>query len=384
MKLQDKIKNHVEKHNIEYKEIAKQSNTSTSTLSKFLNEKNEIDFYSALRIVRYMFSDQETEIIKEYILTMQKPENLRCAMEYASFHGLTDLSSKIIKQELESKNAVNREWASIYDIDLKFHTGIIDPKTMISMIKNTSIKSVDLQVFKKYLEIKGHYSEYNFQFLPYLMFGMSSDLISNDFLKIYYQTRISLAAMNVYMFNDDVENSRANALIVIENNIDKVKTSYAYHALGLTYLYEDYEKSIYNLKKSLECVIGNSGLVRNVNNSITFVSNYWNKGILIEGETIEQKHEIIHYYITQNQNEKALKLLSDIDIKTLSKSQKGFYYYFRGICTNNIDDLYQSLNQFNIFGNKFYAKLPAIELLKRNERKTAIETALGKEIHYIK
>lgn len=384
MKLQDKIKSHVEKYDIEYKDIAKKSDITTSTLSKFLNEKSEIDFHSALRVVRYMFSDQETEIISKYILTMQKPENLRHAMEYASFHGLTDLSNKLIVQELESKNAVNREWASIYDIDLKFHTGIINPKTMISMIKNTSIKSADLQIFKRYLEIKGHYSEYNFQFLPYLMFGMNSDLVSSDFLKIYYQTRISLAAMNVCMFNDDIENSRINALIVIKNNIDKIKTSYAYHALGLTYLYEDYGKAIYNLEQSLQCVIGNRSLTDSVKNSITFVSNYWNKSILIEGETIEQKHEIIHYYITQGQNKKALHLLSDINVKSLSKSQKGFYYYFRGICTDSVDDLYRSLNQFNIFGNKFYAKLPAIELLKRNERKTAIETALGKEINYIK
>lgn len=381
------IRNELEKKNIDLKAISKVTETSPASVSNWLNQKNEICFPTAVRIVKYLFPDKEKERIAEYISFQKKPENLRLSMEYASFHNLNDSLEKLITSQKKSNNLLNREWAKTYELDLLYRLGKMPFKDLINSSNNLKVKSSEMKILKRWLEIRGFHREKIHGYLLYLVedFYKEIDRFPNNFLKEYFRLRIDMTLCNIYLYNDNIKEFRECAMKVISSNLDDIIVAKLMHGLGISYMLEDYDLSIKHLLKAKRIFEENEHTyqIRNVTRSIIFVSNYWNKicglGNEIEKE-VEDIHEIAHLAIKKGQVQQAQNILLNIDVEKLNNYRQAFHYYFRGLAFNNTDYFYMSLNLFNQCGDKYFGKLPCYELLRAGEKELIIRTAYGKPV----
>ncbi|GAA0373925.1 hypothetical protein [Bacillus horti] len=70
-----------ERDGVDQRKLSYVANLNESSISRFLNGYEEINFESALRIVKFLYPEQERVIMATYIPT-QKSKNARHALEY--------------------------------------------------------------------------------------------------------------------------------------------------------------------------------------------------------------------------------------------------------------------------------------------------------------
>lgn len=363
-----------------YRNIATDiKNISASSLSQYVNGNSEIDFSTAYSIVKKYFPNEEKDIMTDYILTLEKPENLRLAMEYASFNDFNDLQEYLVNKELQSQNKTNKEWANLYNIELQFKKKI----DIFNDIRFLKINDNDLFFMRQWLEAKWFYNRKEYKH-SYCLLNDARELIlnvKNDFLQQFYTSRLDLALSNLYLNLGYVNESRELALNVINKNLSYKKTGHAQHPLGYTYFFESYDKSLDCLlrSKSIFQELNEFEEVINVNRTIVFLQNYWNKDTEVNTESIHilDIHEVIHKEIKKGNFKKSQEMLMQININNLDYKNKGYHYYYMGLAFDDIDYLYKSIMFFKEIGSIFFTQLASIELLKRGERKSAIEAAIG-------
>jgi tetratricopeptide (TPR) repeat protein len=303
------------------------------------------------------------------------------AMEHASFHGLTDKLQELIQQYMDSENPMLHEWAGIYQLFYRRSTSEISVDNLVKAVQYQGPEDSELFIAYRMLHAYGCYDQHEYGVLDNVIEVLVGKMeeIKDSHLEPFYRFRLSQLQANIYLRKNEVDLARQQLNFIIDHCPNHSYVASAYHTLGLSYLYEDYQKGIAALNKSLDLYRkpNRKTLVFQIQRSIIFFNNYW--GIdgrhLIFSNHITDIHERAHFEIKRGCKEKAISILSKIDSHVLVSSEKGFYYYYKGLAQDNIDLLYKSIGAFKKIEDKFAAHMVRLELYRRGERQATIEAA---------
>ncbi|PHA02991.1 hypothetical protein COE51_01220 [Bacillus pseudomycoides] len=376
------------------KEMAARINRSQSALSSYFSGKDELDFYNLSLLVKELYPDpyEHTEVVKKVALSLERPDNIKCAIEGASFRENIEVLEELLVNTENHSNRDLHEWSRVYRVHLKFLKKEISAIEMANLARQLNIKkdeegskkenkNEELLFFQKWMETYGCYLNKEFLIMPSLLRELELLLnnVNDQYIKNTYSTKFYLQSANYNLFNNCIEKAKKYYNLAT-NTVNLQKVAHAYHGLGLCFMLEDKETSYKYFKKAINLFndIENNTFAENAMHAFNMVSNLHNdEEFYIYNDCTGLRIEKAHRYIRKGDKHKASELLNSLDFDSLDRQEKAFYSLYKGILDDNIDELYMSLMYFKQSGSKFYATLPCKELIKRNERKAAIYAAYG-------
>lgn len=373
----ERIKNTLEigKFGIDQRKLSKIAKTNESSLSRFLSGHEEMNFESILRIVQHLYPDQETEIMLNYIPFL-KSKNARYALEYCAMVNAWDNLKSLIDFLSCSSNPVDKEWAAIYDLLRMRKEKVLSPKELLYKIEVFKPKEIEMQILRNIFKSYLYFDSKEYDSVCFHINGMDELIktLKSQFIKDSFNVRLGLALITIYLADNNLTKAREYCHQIIEQDFFKSVKGPAYYNLGHSYLFTDHEQANKYLNKALNLFksVNNFERVNQTELNLSFLDSYWK----VEREF---KHNIdnynwqanyIFYLIQKGKYDSAKELIDKINPENLSEWDKGFYYYYSGLLTNDIDTYYISVECFINMNNCFFLNLPLEKLkdLGENEK----------------
>jgi len=152
-KLRQTLVNAMEIKDVKRSEVAKKVGISSSRVTEFLNDEQELTFDTVLDIVRVLAEDKEIDLMNLYIETISKPKNLKMALEYCSNNRLLDLMHNILNTAENHSNKEIKEYYKMYSLIYKWQIRDYDDKVeFYAELRETSFSNDILQILHLILE----------------------------------------------------------------------------------------------------------------------------------------------------------------------------------------------------------------------------------------
>jgi len=346
---------------VTWSELAKKLGVNPGTISHFRNNGIELNFQSLLNLSKFLYNNNYVHVMSEWCLNLRLPKNLKCALEFLSVNLKLDELEKliqIIEEQYDSRDLKN--WVDIYKIMLKRQRNQSN-LDFIEDVRRFSPKTVETKLLSMIMELYYFYSINDYK----TMLKKSNDLISaftvvkDEFIRSSFESRLYEIIAYTCLHNlADLEAARKYATKIFSQKVCAVFTLSSYYLMGMSFLFEDYDKCLYYLKeyeKLLRVYNFKSFLESLHNQDIPFINNLWGK--TTNPEEINDMSERAHYEAKYGNKKTAIEILDKLD-------ETPFRLYYRGIAENDSTILLKSLIKFMKQGNKFYAKLPYDVLVK--------------------
>ncbi|GAA0371520.1 AimR family lysis-lysogeny pheromone receptor [Bacillus horti] len=376
--LRERIFKQLEKMDMGQRQLAKIVNVSESTISRYLNGRDELKFESTLRIVQYLFPAQEKSLIVEYALT-QKSYNARCCLEYCLIHNIWDVNDRIIEKLSHSGNPIDREWAKIYEYVLNYHRKDMSDEELLEQVLKFHPNSFEVNMMKKILLGYIYFFQKNFNLMLEHIRDLDQKIleVKSTFIQSCLVTRYGLIMMHVHMFLNHIPETRRLCELVIEQCMTNNAKASAYHALGHSYLFEDYDKAQMYLTLAME-LFKNEGRQENYLEAyytLSFVQSYWRieREFPFELHTQKELDEYIFYLIQKGDIAIAREICKKMNVESMDDWEKAFYYYYLGLMEDHKTFFYQSVRYFRQAQNRFHLQLPIYALKNKNENETLLQ-----------
>lgn len=373
----ERIKNTLEigKFGIDQRKLSKIAKTNESSLSRFLSGHEEMNFESVLRIVQHLYPDQETEIMLNYIPFL-KSKNARYALEYYAMLNAWDNLKSLIDFLSGSSNPVDKEWAAIYDLLRMRKEKVLSPKELLYKIEVFKPKEIEMQIlrniFKSYLYFD--LKEYDSVCFHINEMDELIKTLKSQFIKDSFNVRLGLALITIYLADNNLTKAREYCHQIIEQDFFKSVKGPAYYNLGHSYLFTDHEQAnkYLNMALNLFKSVNNFERVNQTELNLSFLDSYWKveREFKHHIDNYDWQSNYIFYLVQKGKDDSAKELIDKINPENLSEWDKGFYYYYSGLLTNDIDTYYSSVECFINMNNYFYLNLPLEKLkdLGENEK----------------
>ncbi|GAA0368596.1 AimR family lysis-lysogeny pheromone receptor [Bacillus horti] len=379
--LREKIMRTLDNHNtLDQRKLSHIANVTESTISRYLHGHEEMRFESVLRIIKYLYPKEELSIMSEYVMT-QRSRNARLSLEYCAIHKLwREFDFLIDLLSSSSTNPTDREWAEIYSLlRLRILDDSYTQEELLLKVEEFKPKDVELKVLKAILKALIYYDmkEVNSILLHNKnTFSLIED-IKSDFLRSSFSVRLGIILSVVHLYSNKLEQSRqASYSILGQDYIHHMKIP-ALNQLGESYLFTDYQQSLNYFSRALNAAISldHSQYIRTIKLNISFLHSYYciesDFEIQIDDQTSLMNY--IFYLIQKGDHSLAQEQLDQINIDVLTEWNKGFYFYYRGLLSDNIKLFYQSAEAFDTIEHYFYLQLPLIELQRLGENEEALK-----------
>lgn len=382
--LKQMIKTEFDKDRALSKKVAEIAGFKNPTpLYKFLNEEDrEMDsFGSLLKIVRYLFPEKETQVMDEYCRTLEPSKKAaRHALEYACSNRCKDLAYFLLEKLSSCKNADSREWGNIYTIYFDVDEGRIDYLDAINLTNIYKYRTIEMSVFGKLIQLYEYYGKKLYEVINEIIPLVSSEinLIKDEFIKNEYMIRLGIIVVAISLRNNEVEKVRKYGEFIINTTSNKKIIVMILIHIGNSYLFESYKKAMDYFNRAIEYCKYTSkedNKMIEITRSINLTQTYWNveaQHLLFTSKEIPDVHEVAFDFIRQNKNHEAVELLNRMNLEVMTENHKGFHYYYLGLANKSEDFFFQSILHFKQSGDKFYRRLPLIELEKLGINKFAL------------
>lgn len=360
---------------LDQRKLSKIAGATESSLSRFLNGLEDLNFASVLKIVQHLYPEEEKSIMADYVLTL-KSRNARFALEYCDINSLEEQFTLLVEKLSTSVNPVDKEWARLYEFVKLFKKDLKDNKSLegiLSQLELFNPKEIEMKVMKQILLGYIYVSSED-----YLSLATSTnhlellvEQIKSKYMRDSVSMRLGLMLNYVLLYQNKIEQSRYYSSLVLQQDYFETVKANAYHHLGHSYLFEDYhlakeyfDKAIhlfqkYDLVHSLKIALCN----------LSFLQSCWK----IDGEfTLPLNNHsnvscFIYYLLQKGNKDLAKEYLSKVDVQLISENDKAFYYYYQGLIDQNKSSFYHSVKCFQLSRDLFHIKLPLQELLKLGE-----------------
>lgn len=382
------IINDIEVNGATQKQYAQVAGVTEATITRFINQKANLGFDSILSIVKHKFPDFEVKIMIDYMLS-QDNQNARISLEYCMINRLPEIADQLIDKLNNSEYSINREWAKVYEVERMRNKKELSPLEVIARVHKIDAKNDEMKILAKLLEVYATYDQSNYTYLQGLIIGLEQRIedCKSIFMKRSFKLRLGQALSYIALYNNEVDTCRHYANMIIENTDNPYFKATGYHTLGHSYLYENLEDSLsffqqalnyYELSKKTDY---KNIVLRNMN----FAKFLWKKTINtcnikdesrinIEELEFHEIGELAFYEIRNGNSMKANELLSRIVLPELTDRNKGYYYYYMALThDDNTDLFFDSIRYFHKSGDKFYVKLPLMELKRLGERESILK-----------
>ncbi|GAA0378836.1 AimR family lysis-lysogeny pheromone receptor [Bacillus horti] len=373
------------KKSIDQRKLSRVAGVNDSTISRYLNGYEQLNFESTLKIVKHLYQDKEKEIMEEYVVT-QKSRNARYSMEYCIMNQLPVFCDQILEKLSTSSNPIDKEWASMYSLIRLRRTKKLNPSELLKQVEIINPRELDMQVLKGilkgyiYFDMKDYYSV--------AMHIRETEVLLQEmkegFIKEAYQVRFGLIMNYVSLFANDVEKARYYSSLVIGQDYFERSKAVAYHHLGHSYLFEDYEKSKQYFDKAIELFKKynpEDERIRIAHFNFAFLQTYWGKRreFPLDFKNDAEKSDYVFYLIQRGETNKAKQLIDEIDFNEIPEWNKAFYLYYQGLLHKERDYFYQSIERFRKAGDYFHLKPAVEELRKLGESEIALSMLSTRE-----
>lgn len=354
---------------LDQRTLSQIAQVSEPAMSRYLNGFEEIKFESALRLVKYLYPEQEREVMSEYIPT-QKSMNARHALEYCAMNGLWDLVEQTIKLLSSSNNTVDKEWAAMYQFFLMNTKRLLSPLEQLHQIEIFKPREKEIQILKSILKayIYHELTEYRSVVLHVKDIDLQLLEIKTEFIKISFTVRINLIMSVIYKRANNLVQSRKYCHFILEQNYFDIVKAKAHQQIGLSYLYEDYQKSLYHLKEELKLntYYGKVDFINKNLRNISFLKSFWgiDHTYSLPLDNLGYFLNYVYYLIKKDDLLLARKKINQIDINQLSERDIAFYYYYQGLITNEISHHLLSIKTFLNLNEHYHLQLPLKEIQK--------------------
>lgn len=374
--LQERILNTLEKHDhIDQRKLSRVAGLNESSISRYLNGFEDINFESLLRIVQFLYPEQEIEIMSEQIMNF-KSKNARLALEYCDMNHLTDHFDHLLKLLSASTNPVDKEWAAMYELIRLQKKKQQKPVDLLGEVEVFRPKEKEMQVLKNILKGYIYFDMNEHHTLSLHMNGTDAliDEIKSTFIKEAFKVRLGLIMSYVSLYRNKIDDARHYVSLVLDQDFFEQVKATAYHQLGHSYLFESYDESIKNLELALNR-FKKANIETHVNTTsftIEFVKSFWGieRDFPLELDSYKHIVNYAYYLIQKGEKKEAQEVMNQIDLHSLPDWEKGFYYYYLGLIHDDKDYFYDSVEWFKRMSDFFHLMLPIKELdrLKENKR----------------
>jgi hypothetical protein len=344
---------------ITWKEIANAAGITNSALSHF-KSGTELKFPHLLKIAKFIFEGNYMAKFKEWCLNLNQPANIRYALEYLAVNRqIEELEELIVKVNNKYSSKDLTDWAKGYSILAMYLKGN-EPCVVLNQLRLYTPKTSEMKVLALITEIWCRNKMREYSTMNSLVSGLDLTIneIKDDYIKESYELRVKeiLAYVHLYKFNNK-EIARKYAEEIISRDFSPTFNANAAYLLGMSYLFDNYDKCLGNIMKHRGLLIESERRAEIAiidNNDLPFINNIWKKhSKQPETSDISEK---AHFEALYGDKKLALKLIDDaIEKDGLS----GFKLYYKALATNDKSLFMQSLIFFiNRKGDKFYANLP--------------------------
>mgnify|MGYP001199935191 FL=1 len=349
---------------VTWSELARKLGVNPGTISHFRNNGIELSFQSLLNLSRFLYKDKYVHVMSKWCLNLRLPKNLKCSLEFLSSNlKLDELEEliQIIEEQYDSRELKN--WTEIYKIMLARQRNK-DNLDFIEDLRRFSPKTVETKILALIMELYYFYSikDYTTMLKKSDELAHNFTVIKDDFIRSSFEARLYEIVAYTTLYNlVDYQSAREYANKIISKKICAVFTLSAYYIVGMSFLFEDYDKCLHYLKiyeKLLQEYNFTAYLEVLHNQHIPFINNIWGK--TTSSEEIDDISEKAHFEAKYGDKKRAIEFLNNIE-------ETPFRLYYRGIAENDPTLLLKSLVKFIKQGNKFYAKLP-YDILAKNEK----------------
>lgn len=345
---------------ITWKDIAQAGGITTAAVSNFKNGLSELKFPTLLKIAKFLFNKNYINVFREWCLSLHQPANIKHALEYLAINRQVDNLEKLIaKIKTERANKDLLEWAEGYELLAMYLKGN-DYVEVLNRIRFFNPKTIEMKVLALITEVWCRHKLFDYITMASLVkeLELSIEEIKEESIRESYRARLkeALAYVNLYKF-DNKEIARKYAEEIIFANVSPTLTANAAYLVGMSYLFDNYDKCLGNVLRYRE-LLEESGREREItivdNNDIPFINNLWKKHT--EQPQTNDISEKAHYEALMGNKELAVELLDEaIEKGGLS----GFKLYYKALATGDMSLFMQSLIIFvSKKGDKFYANLP--------------------------
>jgi len=361
-------------------DLAAKLNISTSTISRFLNGKNELKFETLFELIQFLFDEKEQpKVCKFYFLRLNNKRNIKCALEYfATNNGMNEVKN-IAEREIEDATADLKELLYLYDLYCRM---ICSKENVTSIVEeknnnNATFRTLEAQAFLSVAKLYVGALVGNYQFI---YAGKDDALkkvsqLEDGYFKTSLYNRVSELMIRTSLYYND----RTSAKKYIEG-IQKNLTSYYYKAAALYYsakmdYMDSYDNSYECLKKALELcesIEAEEQIILIKDSGIPLLNLYYGK---IENHCdISSSPEYIqaYYYFNLGKVEKAKEL-----VMQYPKLNSPFYHYAKGIIFDDINSYWLSFLTFKNQGEIHHLDLPMDKLIEKGVPQEAFDHVLS-------
>ena len=339
--------------------LAEAIGCNRSVIAKFKNPEKELDsFDSLIAIVKLLDEDNELELMVDYAESLDvNNKTARYMLEYLVVSRQMEAMRRLLNRMKEAKNKDSIEWASFYELLYTQLTDYrnVDYKQRLVTTTNYRTNTLEMRVMRKLLNVYSHYETEGYKNMLDIIEVIEGVLteIKDGFIRKSYQARA--LEMKIYVcltVNDNREEARKLSRELINLNVSKKYTAYAYHTIGLSYLYESYDEGIKHLNRSIsiyeevDSPTSKSDIAQ-VEDTKELFAAVWNKKIDYK---IEMYYKL--YIAYQGEKVDSVSTIHDVAFKLL----------IEGIQDQSLNLLMNSLIEFVKRGDKFQANLTKIAL----------------------
>jgi hypothetical protein len=344
---------------VTWKDIADAAGLTKGALSHFRTGA-ELKFNHLLKIAQFIFEKNYMTAFKEWCLNLRQPANIKYALEYLAINRQVDELEKLIltiKQSHSNKELL--DWANGYGLLAMYLKGC-EPASVLNELRLYDPKTLEMKVLSIITEVWCRNKMREYGTMNSLIGGLELSIkeIKDVQIKESYEVRLkeALAFVHLYKFNNK-EIARKYANEIIFADLSATFTANASYVLGMSYLFDNYEQCLGNIKKHRD-LLEESGRQKEIEvvdeNDLPFIKNVWKKH---DKQPITNDiSERAHYEALVGNKDLALEMLNEsIEKEGLS----GFKLYYKALATGDKSLFMQSLIFFiSKKGDKFFANLP--------------------------
>ncbi|MCY7919105.1 MULTISPECIES: AimR family lysis-lysogeny pheromone receptor [Bacillus subtilis group] len=368
MKLKQMIKNECEKDNQLAARLAKLAGyEKVNGFYKFVNtpEKEMENLGGLLKVVKNLFPDSEEQLLSEYFLELDP--NKKCArqsVEYSDINQWDTLTDKIILNLCNSKNSTSQEWGKVYSLHRKLNKNEISLNDAIRESGKCKIKSAEMLFFSNAMLMYAYLNIGEFGLMKSTSKLLEFDDLPEGFIKESFKSRVSMLEANISLNENSLLEARQHSNRAIEkSNVNRI-CFFAYLTIGNTLIFEDFDEA----KKAY---IKGQKYAKNpvhqemLDGALCFLSNVWkkeNQWVNYNSDNIKYLQLRAFYYINQGNIEEATEILDELSSRDQDENELGFYFYYKGLISQDKTDYYKSITYFKKSDDKYFIQLPLLQL----------------------
>ncbi|MGG1684876.1 AimR family lysis-lysogeny pheromone receptor [Pseudalkalibacillus sp. NRS-1564] len=364
------IENHMVIADINITQLAKIAGVSVPTVSRLVNSSSEIGFSAMVKIAAYLFPENYTEVIAEWVSKLETALNQRCAMEWSSVNGKTELLRTLIDENVEGYRRENAQFARLYTEFLRYTAREITAEELNERIKCMGVaNSNELPTLIKIIEVYALFKAGKHS----LMFEVGKSLeaevrsLNNSFLRDSFLVRLAEIFSYSYLYRGDVKKARYYAGIVKAATFAPRLAAQSYFVTGISYLHEDEDRTISDLQACYDrakATGASEKYLRQMKENIDFALVHFGRDCRPTSPT-----ELAYQAAKRGDVATAEKYASQSTNKPMST-------FCVALAKGDVDLMWDGYGEFIASGDLHFAVLPRKELERYGERESAINCYL--------